>query len=72
MAKKPKHNPIPWDFLDKFRGEGKLFNAEWPTLKELFDITTTRYILHATSMTAIGMRTRNTTILVAESLLFEG
>ena len=43
MSKKPKHNPIPWDFLDEFRGEGKLFNAEWPTLKELFDITTTRY-----------------------------
>ena len=43
MADKRKHNPIPWDFLDEFRGEGKLFNAEWPTLKELFDITTTRY-----------------------------
>ena len=43
MAKKPKHNPIPWDFLDEFRGEGKYFNAEWPTLKELFDITTARY-----------------------------
>ena len=40
---KPKHNPIPWDFLDEFRGEGKYFNAEWPTLKELFDITTARY-----------------------------
>ncbi len=43
MADKRKHNPIPWDFLDEFRGEGKYFNAEWPTLKELFDITTARY-----------------------------
>jgi len=43
MSKKPKHNPIPWDFLDEYRGEGKFFNAEWPTLKELFDITTSRY-----------------------------
>ena len=43
MAEKRKHNPIPWDFLDEFRGEGKYFNAEWPTLKELFDITTARY-----------------------------
>ena len=43
MAKKPKHNPRPWGFLDEFRGEGKLFNAEWPTLNEQFDITVARF-----------------------------
>ena len=43
MAKKPKHNPRPWGFLDDFRGEGKYFNAEWPTLNEQFDITVSRY-----------------------------
>ncbi|MBP5161710.1 MAG: AMP-binding protein [Spirochaetales bacterium] len=43
MSKKPKHNPKPWDFLDEFRGEGKYFNAEWPTLNEQFDITTARF-----------------------------
>ncbi|MBQ2049323.1 MAG: AMP-binding protein [Spirochaetales bacterium] len=43
MAKKPKHNPKPWGFLDEFRGEGKLFNAEWPTLNEQFDITVARF-----------------------------
>ena len=42
MAKKPKHNPRPWGFLDDFRGEGKFFNAEWPTLNEQFDITVSR------------------------------
>lgn len=43
MAKKPKHNPKPWGFLDEFRGEGKYFNAEWPTLNEQFDITVARF-----------------------------
>ena len=43
MAKKPKHNPKPWGFLDDFRGEGKYFNAEWPTLNEQFDITVARF-----------------------------
>ena len=43
MAKKPKHNPKPWGFLDDFRGEGKYFNAEWPTINEQFDITVARY-----------------------------
>ena len=43
MAKKPKHNPKPWGFLDEFRGEGELFNAEWPTLNEQFDITVARF-----------------------------
>ena len=43
MSKKPKHNPRPWGFLDEFRGEGKFFNAEWPTLNEQFDITTARF-----------------------------
>lgn len=42
---KTVHNPEPWKFLDEFRGEGegKFFTAEWPTLNELFDITTYRY-----------------------------
>ncbi len=31
----------PWDFLNEYRG--KLFNGEWPTLPELFNITLTRY-----------------------------
>ncbi len=31
----------PWDFLNEYRG--KLFNGEWPTLAELFNITLTRY-----------------------------
>ena len=43
MAKKPKHNPKPWGFMDEFRGEGKYFNAEWPTLNEQFDITVARF-----------------------------
>lgn len=32
---------VPWEFLDEFRG--KLFSGEWPTLPELFEITTQRY-----------------------------
>ena len=42
---KTKHNPKPWLFLDAYRGEGegKFFTAQWPTLNELFDITTYRY-----------------------------
>ena len=39
MAK--KHNPIPWDFLDNYRG--KYFNGTWPTLGEMFDITEARW-----------------------------
>lgn len=42
-SKKPAHTMKPWAFLDEFRGEGKLFNAEWPTLNEQFDITTKRF-----------------------------
>lgn len=41
MAKKLKHNPIPWDFLAAYKG--KFFNGEWPSLTEMFDITTERY-----------------------------
>lgn len=43
MAKKRKYNPHPWDCLNEYRGEGKCFNAEWPTLNEMFDITVARY-----------------------------
>ncbi|MDR3284299.1 MAG: AMP-binding protein [Treponema sp.] len=32
---------IPWKFLDDYRG--KLFAGEWPTLPEMFRITTERY-----------------------------
>ena len=35
------HNPIPWDFLEEFKGE--YFTGEWPTLPEMFDITVKRY-----------------------------
>lgn len=43
MVEKGKHNPKPWDFLDEFRGPGKAFNEEWPTLNQQFDITTMRF-----------------------------
>ncbi len=32
---------LPWDFLEEFKG--KMFNGEWPTLPEMFEISTTRY-----------------------------
>ncbi|MDD4082652.1 MAG: AMP-binding protein [Sphaerochaetaceae bacterium] len=38
---KVKHNPKPWDFLDSYRG--KNFEGEWPTLVEMFEISTIRY-----------------------------
>jgi long-chain acyl-CoA synthetase len=37
----PHGQSTPWEFLDEFRG--KLFSGEWPTLPELFEITTQRY-----------------------------
>ncbi len=37
----PHGQHTPWEFLDEFRG--KLFSGEWPTLPELFEITTQRY-----------------------------
>lgn len=39
--KKLKHNPIPWDFLEPYKG--RFFNGQWPTLPEMFDITTQRF-----------------------------
>lgn len=30
-----------WDFLDEYRGD--IFNSEWPTLPQLFDISVKRY-----------------------------
>lgn len=36
-----KMNSTPWAFLDAWRG--KSFNGEWPTLPEMFRITTERY-----------------------------
>ncbi len=34
-------NAIPWKFLDEYRGSH--FQGEWPTLPELFSISTERY-----------------------------
>ncbi len=34
-------NGKPWDFLNEFRGE--VFETEWPTLPEMFEITCRRY-----------------------------
>lgn len=34
-------NPDAWKFLDDYRG--KVFNGEWPTVVEMFDISTDRY-----------------------------
>lgn len=39
MAK--KHNPTPWTWLDEYRG--KSFNGQWPSLVELFNITSDRF-----------------------------
>ncbi len=39
MSKLKIHDPIK--FLDDYRG--KVFNGEWPTVPEMFDITTERY-----------------------------
>lgn len=36
MSRKQPHNPVPWDFLDAYRG--KDFQGEWPTLPEMFNI----------------------------------
>lgn len=33
----------PWDFLDEFRGEGKIFNSKWPTIPEALEISALRY-----------------------------
>ena len=39
--KDSKQNTTPWTFLDDFRG--KSFTGEWPTLPEVFRITTERF-----------------------------
>lgn len=36
-----KQRPIPWAFLDQWRG--KLFTGEWPTLAEVFTISAERF-----------------------------
>ena len=36
-----KHNPIPWDFLDAYRG--RFFEGQWPSLAQMFNITIDRY-----------------------------
>jgi long-chain acyl-CoA synthetase len=39
--KKLERSVAPWAFLDEYRG--KFFSGEWPTLPELFRITTSRH-----------------------------
>ena len=41
MSKKRKHNPIPWDFLDEYRGT--YFEGQWPSLYQMFCINVKRY-----------------------------
>ncbi len=41
MGKSKKSRGNPWDFLDEYRG--KVFDGEWPTLVEMFEITVSRY-----------------------------
>jgi long-chain acyl-CoA synthetase len=41
MKSAVKRNGTPWDFLDPYRG--KAFSGEWPTIPEMFRITTARY-----------------------------
>jgi long-chain acyl-CoA synthetase len=36
-----KRNTVPWQFLDDYRGT--LFSGEWPTVPQLFTISTQRY-----------------------------
>jgi long-chain acyl-CoA synthetase len=36
-----KNAPKPWDFLDAFRGT--MFEGEWPTVVQMFDISVKRY-----------------------------
>jgi long-chain acyl-CoA synthetase len=36
-----KSNTVPWHFLDEFRGT--LFSGEWPTIPQLFTVSTQRY-----------------------------
>ncbi|MCR5760639.1 MAG: AMP-binding protein [Sphaerochaetaceae bacterium] len=38
---KAKHNPTPWKFLETYKG--KYYNAEWPSLPEMFDINVERF-----------------------------
>lgn len=36
-----QNSPRPWDFLEQYRGSH--FEGEWPTLPQLFEITTSRF-----------------------------
>lgn len=43
-SKNMANNEIhPWTFLEEFRGEGKIFNTEWPTFPQMMTISATRY-----------------------------
>lgn len=33
----------PWAHLDEFRGEGKIFNSEWPTLPQMLEVSAALY-----------------------------
>ena len=39
--RKSSLDPRPWGFLDEYRG--KVFDSEWPSLPEMFDITAERF-----------------------------
>lgn len=41
MIAKTEKTPRPWDFLETFRGSH--FDGTWPTLPQLFEISTSRY-----------------------------
>lgn len=41
MSTETQNAPQPWDFLEEFRGSH--FSGEWPTLPELFEISTSRF-----------------------------
>lgn len=41
MRTESQNPPQPWDFLEEFRGSH--FEGEWPTLPQLFEITTSRF-----------------------------
>ena len=41
MEDHPRHSSAPWEFLDRFRGD--FFPDRWPTLPQLFRVTTARY-----------------------------
>lgn len=41
MAKYPKHDNMPWKWLEEYKG--KYFEGQWPSLVELFNIVSDKY-----------------------------